>query len=78
MKQPNASHGVLRHWQLKCYTLGNFYLIFFQENIFRTICIRLKNSLLICFLIPHLDYQSTEGKVSTMYNKSSKNIIRKL
>lgn len=36
---------------------------FFQENIFRAICIWLKNSLPIYFLVPHLDSQSTEGKV---------------
>lgn len=63
MKQPKAYHGILMQLQLK-FSIRKFLLdFFFQENISRTIYIRFKNSLLICFLIPHLDYQSTDGKV---------------
>lgn len=62
---------------LYCYMLENFY--FFRQNIFITIWVRLRNSLLICFLIPRLDYQSTEiGKVLFLSCLINQNITHKL
>ena len=61
---------------LYCYMLEKFY--FFRQNIFITICVRLRNSLLICFLIPHLDYQSTDGKVLFPSCLINQNTIHKL
>ena len=56
--------------------LEKFY--FLEQNLFIAICVRLRNSLLICFLIPHFDYQSTDGKVLFPSCLINQNIKHKL